>query len=148
MSARMAGTLPAPALDSIDVHEWLARVEDDIDFANHGTTPLATVCAAAVDPLEIAVALEVAGVSHAVATGRYNRADVFSIAQTLWTRIPLRPVPTAAVVLPRAGNRSDLARGLLIGIRLLITQNRPDGKIPSTPGSSIEKIGTSIRFLS
>ena len=34
----------------------------------HGTSPLATVCASAVDPLEIAVALEVAGISHAVAT--------------------------------------------------------------------------------
>ena len=120
MSARMAGTLPAPALDSIDVHEWLARVEDDIDFANRSTTPLATVCAAAVDPLEIAVALEVAGVSHAVATDRYNRADVFSIAQSLWTRIPLRPVPTAAVVLPRSGNRSDLARGLLYVVPALM----------------------------
>ena len=106
----------APSLDSIDVHEWLERVEDDIDVGSQGTSPLATVCAAAVDPLEIAVALEVAGISHAVATGRYNRADVFSIARTLWGQIPLRPVPTAAACHPGSGNRSDLARGLLYAL--------------------------------
>jgi hypothetical protein len=113
MSARMTDTLPARDLDAVDVHEWLGQVEDDINFATQGTTPLATVCASAVDPLEIAVALEVAGISHAVATGRYNRADVFSIARTLWGQIPLRPTASAAVALPRSGNRSDLARGIL-----------------------------------
>ena len=113
MSARMAGTVEAPGLDTIDVHEWLGRLEDDIDFGTNGVSPLATVCASAVDPLEIAVALEVAGVSHAVVTGRYNRADVFSLARTLWSRIPLRPAASKAVALPRSGNRSDLARGLL-----------------------------------
>ena len=114
MSARMTDTLPAPDLDDIDVHDWLGRVEVDVNFATHGPTPLATVCAAAVDPLEIAVALEVAGISHAVATGRYNRADVFSIARMLWGQIPLRPTSSAAPVLPRSGDRSDLARGLLL----------------------------------
>ncbi|HEX3089962.1 MAG TPA: hypothetical protein VHQ23_15020 [Ilumatobacteraceae bacterium] len=109
----MTDTLPAPDLDDIDVHDWLGRVEVDVNFATHGPTPLATVCAAAVDPLEIAVALEVAGISHAVATGRYNRADVFSIARMLWGQIPLRPTSSAAPVLPRSGDRSDLARGLL-----------------------------------
>jgi hypothetical protein len=116
MSARMAGTVEAPGIDTIDVHAWLGLVDDDIDFAMHGTSPLATVCASAVDPLEIAVALEVAGISHAVATGRYNRADVFSLARTLWSRIPLKPAPSKAIVLPRSGDRSDLARGLLYAL--------------------------------
>jgi hypothetical protein len=121
MSARMTDTLPARDIDALDVHEWLGRVEDDISFATNGTSPLATVCASAVDPLEIAVALEVAGISHAVVTSRYNRADVFSLARTLWNRIPLRPTSsTTATVLPRSGNRSDLARGLLYTLPALM----------------------------
>jgi hypothetical protein len=74
------------------------------------------VCSAAVDPLEIAVALEVAGISHAVVNERYDRADVFSLAGTLWDRIPLRSVPAKQIVLPRSGDRRDLARGLLYAL--------------------------------
>jgi hypothetical protein len=116
MSARMPGTLLNHEIDAMDVHEWLGRMDDDADFTSHGSSALAKVCESAVDPLEIAVALEIAGVSHAVATERYNRADVFSLARTLWVRIPSRPRPAAVAELPRAGNRSDLARGLLYAI--------------------------------
>lgn len=111
----MPGTLLSHEIDAMDVHEWLGRM-DDADFANHGTSALAKVCESAVDPLEIAVALEVAGVSHAVVTERYNRADIFSLARTLWVRIPQRPGPIKATQLPRTGNRSDLARGVLYAL--------------------------------
>ena len=72
-----------------------------------------TVCSSAVDPLEIAVALEVAGISHAVATNRYNRANVYAPSRTLWSRVPQRPVPARPAKLPRPGDWRDLARGVL-----------------------------------
>jgi hypothetical protein len=78
------------------------------------------VCTSAVDPLEIAVALEVAGISHAVATDRYNRADVFALARTLWERTPMRPVPSEPVALPRAGGLRDLGRGVLYALPALM----------------------------
>ena len=113
MSARMPVNVIESELDAADVHGWLERVIDGDDVDLIGSSPLARVCASAVDPLEVAVALEVAGISHAVATDRYNRADVFALARTLWNRLPLRPEPAKPPTLPRAGDRRDLARGLL-----------------------------------
>lgn len=113
MSARMATTVEAPGDGAMDVHEWLEHVDDGIDLAALDSSPLARVCTSAVDPLEIAVALEVAGISHAVVTERYDRADVFSLARTLWDRVPLQPVAARTVDLPRSGDRRDLARGIL-----------------------------------
>ncbi len=95
------------------VHDWLEQINNGTDVTDLGASPLATVCASAVDPLEIAVALEVAGISHAVATDRYNRADVFALARTLWARIPLRPVAAKPATLPRSGDLRDIARGVL-----------------------------------
>ncbi len=113
MSARMPVTLMED-IDGDDVHGWLGRVIGDVDdAAPAGSTRLAAVCSSAVDPLEIAVALEVAGISHAVATNRYNRPDVFALARTLWSHIPMRPSAAEPATLPRSGDRRDLARGLL-----------------------------------
>jgi hypothetical protein len=113
MSARMPGTMTESSHSAVDVHDWLDRINNGIGVSELGSSPLATVCSSAVDPLEIAVALEVAGISHAVATNRYNRADVFALARTLWSRIPQRPVQAKAPTLPRAGDWRDLARGVL-----------------------------------
>lgn len=113
MSARMPVALAESDIDTNDVHHWLERIDDGMDVTELEASQLATVCSSAVDPLEIAVALEVAGISHAVATDRYNRADVFALARTLWSRIPLRPALAKPAVLPRSGDRHDLARGLL-----------------------------------
>ena len=80
------------------------------------TTPerFATRCAAAVDPLEIAAALEVNGISHAVAIERYGRGDVFSIAHSIWNRMPHEPVAVAESDWSRQpGTSTDLLRGLL-----------------------------------
>ncbi len=113
MSPRMPVML-MENVDGDDVHGWLARAIGGVDdVVEPGSSQLARVCSSAVDPLEIAVALEVAGVSHAVATNRYNRADVFALARTLWSRIPMRPADVKPATLPRSGDRSDLARGLL-----------------------------------
>lgn len=120
MSARMSSIIEAPARDSIDVHEWLARATDGFDAEVPGSSPLARVCSSAVDPLEIAVALEVAGISHAVVTDRYDRADVFALAGTLWDRIPQRPSPAQPAELPRPGDFRDLGRGLLYAVPALM----------------------------
>lgn len=120
MSARMSSIIEAPARDSVDVHEWLARVTDGFDADVPGSSPLAKVCSSAVDPLEIAVALEVAGISHAVVTDRYDRADVFALAGTLWDRIPLQPSTATPAQLPRPGDYRDLGRGLLYAVPALM----------------------------
>ena len=113
MSARMPGTMTESNKSSVDVHDWLEQINSGIGVAELGSSPLSTVCSSAVDPLEIAVALEVAGISHAVATNRYNRADVFALARTLWSQVPHRQVPAKPAKLPRAGDWRDLARGVL-----------------------------------
>ncbi|MGF1432161.1 hypothetical protein ACQRUO_37410, partial [Kitasatospora sp. LaBMicrA B282] len=50
------------------------------------------LCEQATDPLEIAAGLEAAGVCAATA-GRYRHADVFSLAEELFARVPRRPGP-------------------------------------------------------
>jgi hypothetical protein len=72
------------------------------------------VCNAAVDPLEIAAALEVVGISNRVAQTRFGRPDLFTLAEDLYdTRtgrtVPLRDRPGR----PRPGGVKDLAVGLL-----------------------------------
>ncbi|QMU75217.1 hypothetical protein GXW83_05035 [Streptacidiphilus sp. PB12-B1b] len=47
-------------------------------------------CEAAVHPLEIAAELEAAGIGPGTA-GRYRHADVFSLAEELYARVPRRP---------------------------------------------------------
>jgi hypothetical protein len=90
------------------------------DAAAQVSLPLEKVCSSAVDPLEIAVGLEVAGISHAVVTERYDRADVFSLARWLWNRVPLQPAPAKLAELPRSGNWQDLVRGLLYALPALM----------------------------
>ena len=111
MSARMPGTMTESNKSSVDVHDWLEQINSGIGVAELGSSPLSTVCSSAVDPLEIAVALEVAGISHAVATNRYNRADVFALARTLWSQVPHRQVPAKPAKLPRAGDWRDPLAG-------------------------------------
>ncbi len=72
------------------------------------------VCNAAVDPLEIAAALEAVGVSNRVAQTRFGRPDLFTLAEELYdTRsgrtVPVRDQPSP----PRAGGVKDLVLGLL-----------------------------------
>lgn len=120
MSARMPTILDERPDEALDVHEWLEHVNEGIDISRLESSPLAAVCTSAVDPLEIAVALEVAGVSHAVATDRYNRADVFALARTLWERTPMRPAAATPIELPRSGDRRDLGRGVLYALPALM----------------------------
>jgi hypothetical protein len=75
---------------------------------------LEPVCAAAVNALEIAAALEAAGISNRVAQTTFGRPDLFSMADELYEARSGRSVPLAvARKTPRPGGREDLAVGLL-----------------------------------
>ena len=52
----------------------------------------AGVCESAVDPLEIASALELEGLGDQAAKLRYGYADVFALAQDMYFRVPRKPV--------------------------------------------------------
>ena len=49
------------------------------------------VCASAVDPLEIASALEFDGISDNIAAARYGLADVFALAEEMFQQVPRNP---------------------------------------------------------
>ena len=51
----------------------------------------APVCAAAVDPLEVASALEFEGYGDRIAREEYGLRDVFALAQVLYRRVPRHP---------------------------------------------------------
>ncbi|WP_300612515.1 hypothetical protein [Trebonia sp.] len=51
----------------------------------------ATVCESAVDPFEVASALEFEGVSDRTATAEYGLEDVFALARVLYEEIPRQP---------------------------------------------------------
>jgi hypothetical protein len=51
---------------------------------------LDSTCTGAVDPLEIAAALEADGLTDSLARERFNLPDVFSLAEELYRRVPLR----------------------------------------------------------
>jgi hypothetical protein len=72
---------------------------------------LDAVCITAVDPLQIAAALEADGLSDTVAAARYGAADVFALADELYRIVPLRPRAPAS----RCHVPSDTARDLLHG---------------------------------
>jgi len=69
------------------------------------------VCVSAIHPLEIAAALEADGMSDRVAQSRYGYADVFSVAEELFLRIPRRPSDPSSQREDEPAGRF-LARGL------------------------------------
>ncbi|MFE0460787.1 hypothetical protein ACFW1A_16215 [Kitasatospora sp. NPDC058965] len=78
------------------------------------------LCERATHPLEIAAALEEAGVAAATA-GRYRHADVFALAEELFARVPRRPAepavraPVGGPVPPVPVRRRDRV-GRLVGV--------------------------------
>ncbi len=68
------------------------------------------VCESAVDPLEIASALEFDGVSDRAARGDYGVDDVFALARLLYERVPRRPYGVPAP------DQAPAARTLLHGL--------------------------------
>jgi hypothetical protein len=88
--------------------------ENPVGLAGLLPPELEPVCAAAVDALEIAAALEAAGISNRVAQTTFGRPDLFSMAEELYEARSGRSVPLeVARKTPRPGGREDLAVGLL-----------------------------------
>ena len=117
MSAALPGSVSEPNPREPTVHEWLDRVLADVSAGREceaGDSLVATVCASAVDPLEIAATLEASGISKRVVAERYGYADVFALADELWAEVAFRPGPGApGKKLWRFGDVRDLGRGAL-----------------------------------
>jgi hypothetical protein len=76
-----------------------------------------TACESAVNPLEIASALEFEGVSDRAARDGYDVPDVFALARLLYARVPRKPPAPAAGPGPEAVPASrPLLRGLQHGL--------------------------------
>ncbi len=77
----------------------------------------AEVCESAVDPLEIASALEFEGVSDRTARSDYAAEDVFVLARVLYHRVPRRPAEPEPVPDPwPVGPLRPLLHGLLYAL--------------------------------
>jgi hypothetical protein len=88
--------------------------------AGEGMSLLASVVAAAVDPLEIAASLETFGLSNAVVQKRFSHDDVFGLAQQLYTMAQFEPAPAAKRRKVRPGGPVDLGRGIIFAAPTLM----------------------------
>jgi hypothetical protein len=117
VTAAAPGCVAEPHPHEPTVHEWLDYVRANFSAGRDceaGDSLVATVCASAVDPLEIAASLETSGISKRVVAERYGHANVFALAEELWTKVAFRPGPGAPTNnLWRVGNVRDLGRGAL-----------------------------------
>ena len=117
MTAATPGSVTEPHPHEPTVHEWLDSVRANFSAGRDcdaGDSLVATVCASAVDPLEIAASLEASGISKRVVAERYGHANVFALAEELWTKVAFRPGPGAPTKkLWRVGDVRDLGRGAL-----------------------------------
>ena len=64
-----------------------------------------TVCESAIDPLEVASALEFDGFGDKAVWSDYGVDDVFALARVMYRRVPRRPDNPAPAPDPRPGNR-------------------------------------------
>jgi hypothetical protein len=78
----------------------------------------ATVCESAVDPLEIASALEFEGLGDQAAKRRYGYPDVFALAQDMYFRVQRQPAEPDAPADPWAGHSRlrPILHGLLYAL--------------------------------
>jgi len=74
-----------------------------------------TVCESAVDPLEVASALEFDGVSDRAARAGYDVPDVFALGRLLYARVPREPAPPEAEPDPWRASQ-PLLHGLLYAL--------------------------------
>ena len=76
-----------------------------------------SICASAVDPLEISSALEFEGISDQAAQQRYGLPNVFALAEELYRRVPRDPAEPAQAPDPWAAHRLRPAvHGVLYGL--------------------------------
>jgi hypothetical protein len=85
-----------------------------------GSSLLANVVSAAVDPLEIAASLETFGLSNAAVQKRFSYDDVFGLARELYTMAEFLPAPAANRRNVRPGGPLDLGRGIIFAAPTLM----------------------------
>jgi hypothetical protein len=111
---------PATPVINGKTPEWL----QDQDFNGMNTPTVAAlcekfsaVCESAVDPLEIASALEFDGFSDRTVRDEYGVRDVFALARALYLRVPRRPADPAPAADPWQLSRlRPLLHGLLYAL--------------------------------
>jgi hypothetical protein len=112
-----------PALDSLDHLQAVAPIgsADSADPAPRTVAGLCAefgpVCESAVDPLEIASALEFDGLSDQMVRDRYGYADVFALAGEMFVQVPRQPSEPPPPADPWHASRLQPAlHGLLYGL--------------------------------
>ncbi len=102
-------------------HHWrgtpeisLTRVVDQLPRS------LLDVVTAAVDPLEIAAALETRGFSNAVVHDRFGHRDTFTLADQLYSAVEFSPAAATELGRNRPGGVHDLGRGLVFATPTLM----------------------------
>jgi hypothetical protein len=116
---RSAAVGLAPAADGLD---HLRSVTESGTDTVPRTVPdlcadFADVCESAVDPLEIASALEFDGLSDQLIRERYGYSDVFALAAEMFVQVPRQPAEPAPAPDPWSVSRlQPLLHGLLYGL--------------------------------
>ena len=122
MSAESVYDWGAPASDGLGrPMDWLeaAAAHDDPVAPSVDTLceTFGPVCASAVDPLEIASALEFEGIGDRTAQVIYGQPDVFALAQAMYLRVPRRPAEPEPSPAPWAVSPyRPVLHGLLYGL--------------------------------
>jgi hypothetical protein len=117
-------TLPAaPAVNGAvngEVPDWLAESGPygaDTPSVAALCEKFGTVCESAVDPLEVASALEFDGYNDNYVWDRYGVKDVFALARAMYRRVPRRPADPAPAAEPwQLGRFRPLLHGLLYAL--------------------------------
>jgi hypothetical protein len=109
----------APAADRLD--HLRSITETGTDTVPRTVTDLCTdfagVCESAVDPLEIASALEFDGLSDQLIRERYGYGDVFALASEMYVQVPRQPAEPPPAPDPWPVSRlQPLLHGLLYGL--------------------------------
>jgi hypothetical protein len=89
-------------------------------IVDHLPSSLRSIVASAVDPLEIAAALETCGFSNAVVHDRFGQRDTFSLADQLYSAVEFRGADSAGLGRSRPGGVHDLGRGLVFAMPTLM----------------------------
>jgi hypothetical protein len=119
----MGGVSSIPAWPQFRPHAngSTLKTEADTDAAPAGIDELcetfASVCESAVDPLEIASALEFDGLNDQAARDRYGLRDVFTLAEIMYLRVPRRPAEPEPGEDPwRLGTAAPALHAVLYGL--------------------------------
>lgn len=81
---------PEPEPDVLVTSEYIGPDRRTLDPVAQLARRLNYVCTHAVDPLQIAAALESDGITDRIARDEYGHADVFDLAEELFRRVPRR----------------------------------------------------------